>query len=285
MKFVSAKCPNCGAELQVARNLKSGFCNYCGSKILFEPELSNIVIDQSKSLANYRELAESAMRCEDSKNMLKYAEKALEIDSHDSEMWLVKMKAQIAEKMDSFRIVESGNNAIKYAIDVEETKITVFQMYLDNACEAFDKYTEDPWTSYLKDKFKTIIACLEKEMLPLAYAADVKSLSGCTLLHDQKEKLSKKWKEYAFSYYSHFQDKDVDLQMKMVYLKLSLLSEEDAESEWSKEVSKIDMVKKMEEEHRQIFKAKLERTRSQINGYLLLFAIIIFSVILYLLFK
>lgn len=36
MKFVPAKCPNCGAEIQVDEGMTKGFCQYCGSSFFIE---------------------------------------------------------------------------------------------------------------------------------------------------------------------------------------------------------------------------------------------------------
>ncbi len=36
MNFVTVKCPNCGAEIQVDADNKGGTCQYCGSKIINE---------------------------------------------------------------------------------------------------------------------------------------------------------------------------------------------------------------------------------------------------------
>jgi len=38
VKFVSVKCPDCGANLDFEADRKQGFCNYCGAKIFIQNE-------------------------------------------------------------------------------------------------------------------------------------------------------------------------------------------------------------------------------------------------------
>ena len=44
MNFVAAKCPNCGAEIQVDKNLETAFCSYCGSKMLVQDAVNRVRI-------------------------------------------------------------------------------------------------------------------------------------------------------------------------------------------------------------------------------------------------
>ena len=38
VKLIPAKCPNCGAELQMPDNLDIGFCTHCGGKVIIDKD-------------------------------------------------------------------------------------------------------------------------------------------------------------------------------------------------------------------------------------------------------
>lgn len=44
MNFTVAKCPSCGANVQVDQNLEHAFCSYCGSKIIVQDAVQKIKI-------------------------------------------------------------------------------------------------------------------------------------------------------------------------------------------------------------------------------------------------
>ncbi len=46
MKIISQVCPNCGAQLQVDPSRGHAFCQYCGSKLLFDDGSTTININQ-----------------------------------------------------------------------------------------------------------------------------------------------------------------------------------------------------------------------------------------------
>ncbi len=293
MKFISAKCPNCGAELQVAENLKSGFCNHCGSKILFEPEVSNVKIDQKKSLSNYKELAESAMRSNDTEKMLKYADMALEIDAHDSDVWLIKMKASIRKGKDDASILECSSNALRYAKDVNKNKNEVNNLLLDLAISRLDGFNTKPYT-YVGEKEMKIAMSVFKSILPIANAADVKSLLGDPPLHQKKELLANKWKEKAMSLGCYRYQGEIPLFFKDGYLSLTSRPQEEAETIWNDQSrAKAEMEIKNEErkakeaqEELQRFLEADEREKAIQNdktnqGCLILFGIIIICLIIY----
>ena len=50
IRFVSVKCPECGAALAIEEGRKQIFCSYCGSKVMIENENEHIYrnIDEAK---------------------------------------------------------------------------------------------------------------------------------------------------------------------------------------------------------------------------------------------
>lgn len=47
MDFIDAKCPNCGAELRINKEEKTGFCSHCNSSFLIEDAIKNYVTNNS----------------------------------------------------------------------------------------------------------------------------------------------------------------------------------------------------------------------------------------------
>lgn len=258
MRFVSAKCPNCGAVLQVAENLKSGFCNHCGSKILFEPEVSKVKIDTSKNLSNFRELALSAKRGKDSKNMLKYAEKALEIDPHDSEMWMTKGDAifQLAtwSKPQAELVIECAKNAIRYAKDERSLLAENTTHYLIYCAEEQLRRIQDFKVDFYSrdsedyDYYDRCLETMENASIRYAKAADLTYLPDDTVLRSYAASLM----DYALNQYEIYEERYEYLREE--YCNISPLPTDEANKVWE-EVQK----KKLEE------KEETQRTISEKN--------------------
>ena len=51
MSLVNAKCPNCGATIQIDNERTEGFCSYCGSKVKFS-EAQKITVQGTVNESN-----------------------------------------------------------------------------------------------------------------------------------------------------------------------------------------------------------------------------------------
>lgn len=155
MPFVSAKCPNCGASIQVDNQRESGFCQYCGSKIQIKEAIVKVRIDKSANFANYRELAQSAYRGNDGSNSLKYVEKALEINPRDAEMWFLKAKATMKTSykiVNDALVLECCHKAVEYALDKPKMLSETYLFLFDSAKKALTMLAdEEVWNSFWKD--------------------------------------------------------------------------------------------------------------------------------------
>ena len=45
MKYEAAKCPNCGAQLQLDDSLETGFCTYCGGKLIVQDAIKRMKVE------------------------------------------------------------------------------------------------------------------------------------------------------------------------------------------------------------------------------------------------
>ncbi len=77
MSVVNAKCPNCGASIQLDNGRSEGFCSYCGSKVKVEEAQKLIIqgtvkLDTSDELANLYQIARRAKDANNCENAYRY---------------------------------------------------------------------------------------------------------------------------------------------------------------------------------------------------------------------
>lgn len=74
MGFVSVKCPDCGAEINLDESREFGFCSYCGAKVVQEKIViehrGSVKIDDSKELKNLYQAARNAREAMDNATAL-----------------------------------------------------------------------------------------------------------------------------------------------------------------------------------------------------------------------
>lgn len=76
MGMIAAKCPQCGAEIQLDDSREFGYCSFCGTKVMQEKIVvehrGSVVIDNKEKLDNIYKLARRARENDDSENAAKY---------------------------------------------------------------------------------------------------------------------------------------------------------------------------------------------------------------------
>lgn len=93
MKLVSAKCPNCGANIEVDKNSDSTKCDFCKSKIIVEDAIAKYKIEVSgeveiknlPTLKNHIKLAERYYKDNEYEEALEQYSKICELDSNNCE--------------------------------------------------------------------------------------------------------------------------------------------------------------------------------------------------------
>jgi len=78
MPFVPVKCTACGGEIQLDDQLKSGFCVYCGSKVVFKEAVQKMELSGSVTVHGIATL-EKLLQNAETFHKLGYYEKELEI--------------------------------------------------------------------------------------------------------------------------------------------------------------------------------------------------------------
>lgn len=161
MGLVSAKCPNCGADIQVDESRTTGFCQYCGSSIEIQSAIQLVKIDKSEDFDNFIKLAEEAAKVSNFEEAQSYIKKALEINPRSSQAWKMKMfyMAGVPEMKPTDKyitgiyfheirgaqeLIEAAKNMVKYAKtkdgenqEVENAKIIANSLFLNLAYTQF----------------------------------------------------------------------------------------------------------------------------------------------------
>lgn len=125
-------------------------CQSCGCKYSIEEakkmmiegtvEVTGTVkVDNSATIANYIELAESALKGANGQSVLEYTNKALEVDPQNSRAWILQMQAfeKIAQLQNprTSEVITAGKNAVQFAKAEEKESIEkqVYSYYLKYA--------------------------------------------------------------------------------------------------------------------------------------------------------
>lgn len=201
MPLVAAKCTQCGANIEVDNTKEAGICRYCGTAFITEKAINNYntYITNNNNFAganinvvggnvdNLIELAKNALEISNEKDVVKYCEKALEINVKSAEAWFVKMQGEKIRLMKNPISIENaksieaisvaGNNAIKYENDIDKWARTqnVHRFYLESVKSLLSKLE----VSVEYDNVDTIkaLATISKEN---AHAADDMFMLGVT---------------------------------------------------------------------------------------------------------
>lgn len=149
MNTVAAKCPECGASIQLDNTTDFGFCLYCGSKVKVIDAVKTIKIDNSQTLDNYLKLAKEAYNSNNGHESYNYANKVLEITNNSVDAWLIKMKSiplfsTIGDPRIS-EIINCGNKAIEYTSESDKENISteVYKFYLELSLQYLNYCAKD----------------------------------------------------------------------------------------------------------------------------------------------
>jgi tetratricopeptide (TPR) repeat protein len=109
MQLITAKCPDCGADLKIPEGSTSVICDYCGGNILVSD-----VLGSGSVMQNCMMLAYSALENKNYKDAYDHFNRAIEIDMKNPNAWFGKA---FCEGM----IGKIGENSFGQMIDMFET--------------------------------------------------------------------------------------------------------------------------------------------------------------------
>jgi len=78
MSLIAAKCPNCGADIQLDDTRETGFCMYCGTTVIVKEAIQTVKIDNTKNIENYKRIADTSFDAGNYADAYNYYSKILE---------------------------------------------------------------------------------------------------------------------------------------------------------------------------------------------------------------
>lgn len=169
MSLVSAKCPNCGANIQVDNVSRECFCSYCGSKIQIQETANRSVkIDRSDDYNNFLRLAKENAEIGLFDEAVTYIDKSLEIQPVSAYVWM--LKAYYSAGCRNFD--DCNENAIDLNIDFFDMTIIVFGQ------KAIKLASSEYEVRYYTTKVYQLFLAIAKKILVSTYesASDVQWL-------------------------------------------------------------------------------------------------------------
>lgn len=79
MPFVSARCPQCGGELQLDSGKATAFCMHCGSKIIVQEAINAVRIDNTHMIDTWMKMGDRAYEGENFSEAYEYYRKIIEV--------------------------------------------------------------------------------------------------------------------------------------------------------------------------------------------------------------
>lgn len=182
MKLVAAKCPSCGADIEVDKNSDKTKCEFCNTKIIvdeaiqkYKVEVSgNIEVDNLPKLENYLKLGERYYIDLDYKESFKNYSKALELDPDN---FLVVLRYGITKSLLSLSNgfdIKSLQNGLKNALKLLDENDYTKNICISEANDALIEIVNKLMDSYKNNNLMTnnMISELNRKLIDCVYAFD-----------------------------------------------------------------------------------------------------------------
>ncbi len=179
MKLVKAKCPSCGAAIEVDKNSDTTKCDYCGSKIVVDDAIAKFKLEVSgeveiknlPKIEGYLKNGEREYKNYDYKEALNYYNKAIELDPDNP---LVVLRVGICKStLTTYNKFETNYaiNALKDVLKLEndddklkkyitETYACIFKLeqLARNNWSSLDQFESTNITNYIERLNKCLLA-------------------------------------------------------------------------------------------------------------------------------
>ena len=141
MKLVAAKCPNCGAQIEVDKNSDSTRCEYCNSKIIVEEalesyKLNKVEVSNLPKYENYIILGDRYYNDKNYKEACEYYGKALELDPNNDYAILRKgFSKSLSSNFHNFDVrssiqaLKNASYALKKDLSSDKYERAIFSCY------------------------------------------------------------------------------------------------------------------------------------------------------------
>ena len=116
MGLVALTCPKCGGEIQMDSSLTSGFCIYCGAKIINDKAVvGKVTLNRQDELINCVKLARASLVDGDRVDCKTYTDKALMIEPDCRDAWFLKA---VLEKSDERQYEINRSRGMRGQVDL-----------------------------------------------------------------------------------------------------------------------------------------------------------------------
>lgn len=119
MSVHKLSCPGCGANLEIPTSLTRAYCTYCGSEILISPEAEAQRAVRQTDFEASLELLKTAMKAQNWSDILRYADRTLELDPNCSYAWYCKGLATCNLSTGTAGLWEEGRTYLEKALEID----------------------------------------------------------------------------------------------------------------------------------------------------------------------
>ena len=143
MELVAAKCPSCGADIQVPNNKDFAFCTFCGSNVKVR---ESVIMKSDVDTDNLVALGNVELQAKDYNEAMDYFTRVLEVDGKDHRAWLGRAQATIRKSKSELKLYEEAfvyfQNAAEHCPEAgrEDLITTIISEY--NGKEFFTAHIE-----------------------------------------------------------------------------------------------------------------------------------------------
>lgn len=208
MSFVSAKCPQCGGDLQLDSDKETAFCMHCGSKIIVQEAIRTVRVDNTHMIESWMKMGDSALEGGNHEEAYGYYTKVVEAQPNNWQAIFNKGKsAGWQSTLANLRLYEAFTNfgeAIILAPENQKDKIkeqTVEEaVKLALACislrsERFIKWPDEEEALGLLNDYKNILAAAKQlftkaEFKVTGFMAPVAELITSTVMTAYRSKIN-----------------------------------------------------------------------------------------------
>lgn len=128
MKLVAAKCPSCGADIEVDQNSDRTVCDFCNSKIIVEDAIhkykveisGEVQIDNSKQMDALLKNANRLFGNEEYAEAFEKYDRVLDIDPNQSEALI---KSKLCKVFSKHILVSNSSDFKKVLLDINSSKL------------------------------------------------------------------------------------------------------------------------------------------------------------------
>lgn len=130
MQLLAAKCPSCGADIQVPDNKDFAYCTFCGSNVKVR---ESVIVKSDVDVENLIALGNVELQAKDYNNAIEYFTRVLEVDGKNHHAWMGKGTATLRRANTSLEDYREAYLYYEHALDniPEEKKDGLYDTIFD----------------------------------------------------------------------------------------------------------------------------------------------------------